>query len=74
MPGGWPVGDGVYEPYPSPVLWLIGGDSDYVSDEDTEPMRELFPLVRQVSVKGAGHWVHTEAPEIVIGALRRLIL
>jgi pimeloyl-ACP methyl ester carboxylesterase len=72
--GGWPVAPGDYEPYPHPVLWIAGGDSDYVCDEDTEPMRELFPLVRQVTVKGAGHWVHTEAPEIVVGALRRLIL
>ena len=72
--GGWPVAPTDYEPYPNPVLWIAGGDSDYVSDEDVEPMRELFPLVRQVTVKGAGHWVHTEAPEIVVGALRRLIL
>ena len=72
--GGWPVRVGDHEPYPYPVLWLVGGDSDYVGEEDGEPMRALFPLVRQVTVKGAGHWVHTEAPDIVIGALRRLIL
>ena len=72
--GGWPVQVGDHEPYPYPVLWLVGGDSDYVGEEDGEPMRALFPLVRQVTVKGAGHWVHTEAPDIVIGALRRLIL
>jgi len=72
--GGWPVAAGDYQPYPHRVLWIVGGDSEYVGEEDTEPMRELFPLVRQVTVKGVGHWVHTDAPEIVIGALRRLIL
>jgi pimeloyl-ACP methyl ester carboxylesterase len=72
--GGWPVTAGDYEPYPSPVLWVVGGDSEYVTEDDVAPMRALFPLVRQVTVKGAGHWVHTEAPEVVIAALRRFIL
>ena len=71
--GGWSVLEGT-DPYPDPVLWLVGADSDYVTEVDVEPMRALFPLVRQVTVKGAGHWVHTEAPDIVIGALRRFIL
>ncbi|KAB7746053.1 alpha/beta fold hydrolase [Nostocoides sp. F2B08] len=70
--GGWSVERA--DPFPHPVLWLVGADSDYVTEVDVEPMRALFPLVRQVTVKGAGHWVHTEAPDIVIGALRRFIL
>lgn len=72
--GGWPVQPGDYEPYPHPVLWLVGGESRYVQDRDREPMSRLFPRTRQVTVKGADHWVHTEAPEIVTGALRRFIL
>ncbi len=71
--GGWPVRPGEYRPYPNPVLWLVGGESSYVTDEDRTTMRELFPRVRQVTVKGAGHWVHTDSPDVVIGALRRLI-
>ena len=70
---GWVVPDGT-QPYPHPVLWISGGASDYVTEHDVEPMRALFPLVRQVTVKGAGHWVHTEAPDIVISALRRFVL
>ena len=34
-------------------------------------MRALFPKVRQLTVKGATHWVHTDAPEIIVEALRR---
>lgn len=37
-------------------------------------MRTLFPRTRQVTVKGAGHWVHTEAAPVVTDALRRFIL
>lgn len=36
-------------------------------------MRTLFPQVRKVTVKGAGHWVHTDAPEVVIETLGRLL-
>jgi pimeloyl-ACP methyl ester carboxylesterase len=36
-------------------------------------MRELFPRVRQLSVKGASHWVHSDAPEVVVEALRRFV-
>ena len=36
-------------------------------------MRELFPAVRKVTVKGAGHWVHTDSPQVVIETLRRLL-
>ena len=72
--GGWPVQPGDYPPYPHQVLWLVGGESRYVKDEDSEPMRELFPRTRQVTVKGADHWVHTQAPEVVIASLRKFIL
>lgn len=36
-------------------------------------MRRLFPRVRLVTVKGAGHWVHSEAPEVTLQSLRALI-
>lgn len=60
-------------PYDGPVVWLVGGDSSYVRDEDTEQMRELFPRARPVVVKGVGHWVHSEAPEVVTETLRRVL-
>jgi pimeloyl-ACP methyl ester carboxylesterase len=52
---------------------VAGGLSPYIRDEDTAAMRELFPRVRQVTVKGAGHWVHADAPDVVVEVLRRLL-
>ncbi|HHU10890.1 MAG TPA: alpha/beta fold hydrolase [Intrasporangiaceae bacterium] len=72
--GGWPVTPGDYPAYPHQVLWLVGADSRYVQDRDSEPMRELFPRTLQVTIKDAGHWVHSEQPQIVVHALRRFIL
>ncbi len=57
-----------------PVLWLSGADSDYVRPEHAPRMRELFPRTVSVSLKGAGHWVHSEQPESFVSALRVFLL
>lgn len=60
-------------PYDGPVLWLAGGKSGYVTDEYADAMSRWFPKVRRVTVKQAGHWVHSEQPDVVVGALRRFL-
>lgn len=66
--GSWPA---VTEPpYRGPVLWIAGARSDYITDADREPMRALFPSVRKVVIKNAGHWVHSEQPEAFLSTLR----
>jgi pimeloyl-ACP methyl ester carboxylesterase len=69
----WPESAAQLAPFAGPVLWIAGSDSTYISDADLPAMRELFPKVRQLTVKGATHWVHTDAPEIVVEALRLFI-
>lgn len=70
---GFPVVPGTVEPYRGRVLWLVGGRSAYVTAEDDATMRALFPRVREVTVNGASHWVHTDAPEVVVESLRRFL-
>lgn len=53
-----------------PVLWLAGERSPYVREQHHDEMRRLFPRTRLVTVKGAGHWIHSEAPEAFVTALR----
>ncbi|WP_374968310.1 alpha/beta fold hydrolase [Terrabacter sp. BE26] len=69
----WP--EALYElpAYEGPVLWIAGGDSRYIQREDGERMRRHFPRTRLFTIKGAGHWVHTDAPEIIVTALRRFV-
>ena len=64
------VGDAVFD---GPVLWIGGDRSNYIRDDDAPRMRELFPRVRRLTVKDAGHWVHADEPEVVIGALRHFL-
>ena len=69
---GWPADrlEGM-PPYDGPVLWVAGADSGYVRPEHAEAMRRWFPQHRRVVVKGAGHWVHAQQPEVFVEVLRR---
>jgi pimeloyl-ACP methyl ester carboxylesterase len=72
--GGWPEQqlDGV-PPYRGPVLWVAGAGSDYVAPVYADAMDRWFPANRLVTVKGAGHWVHSEQPEVFLEVLRRFV-
>jgi pimeloyl-ACP methyl ester carboxylesterase len=72
--GGWPTEKlaGV-APYDGPVLWVGGANSHYITDDYAAAMDELFPRNRRVTVKGAGHWVHSEQPAIFTEVLRRFV-
>ena len=69
----WPeedLGDATYD---GPVLWIGGAESDYVSDDHAVEMDRRFPRNRRVMIKGAGHWVHSEQPEVFVEVLRRFL-
>jgi pimeloyl-ACP methyl ester carboxylesterase len=36
-------------------------------------MDELFPATRLVRIKGAGHWVHSEQPEVFLRTLQAFL-
>ena len=36
-------------------------------------MDRWFPRNRRVTIKGAGHWVHSEQPEIFVAVLNRFL-
>jgi pimeloyl-ACP methyl ester carboxylesterase len=55
------------------VLWIAGVNSTYVLDEDRPHMDALFPATRLVRIKNAGHWVHSEQPEVFLETLRRFL-
>jgi len=48
------------------TLFIKGGGSDYISEEDKNSIGRQFPNSRVATVEGAGHWVHAEAPEELI--------
>lgn len=69
--GGFPGDlDGTFE---RPVLWVAGERSPYVRPEHEAAMRRLFPRTTLVTVKGTGHWVHSEQPETFVSVLRTFL-
>lgn len=48
--------------YAGPVLWVGGAESPYIRPEHRPEMLRLFPRTRLVTIPGAGHWVHADAP------------
>ena len=68
----WPDDLDELPAYEGPVLWVAGGDSRYVGAGRRTHASD-FPRTRLFTIKGAGHWVHTDAPEIIVTALRRFV-
>lgn len=69
--GEWPTPPGTT--FNGPTIWIAGSRSHYVLDEHSAAMRALFPRVRKVVIKDAGHWVHSEQPETFIATLRHFL-
>jgi pimeloyl-ACP methyl ester carboxylesterase len=59
--------------FDGPVLWIAGANSTYVLDEDRPHMDAHFPGIRLLRIKNAGHWVHSEQPDIFLEMLRSFL-
>ena len=51
------------------VLFIKGGLSDYISQEDETSIQEYFPNARVETFSNAGHWVHAEQPKMLIDSI-----
>lgn len=51
------------EIFSNPALFVRGGNSNYVLDEDIPLIKTKFPRAEFVTIPGAGHWLHVDAPE-----------
>jgi len=51
------------EVFTKPTLFIRGGASDYILPEDYPQIRHNFPRAEIITIEGASHWVHAEAPE-----------
>ena len=53
-----------------PALFLSGADSDYVTSDNRDKIRSLFPSARFAKLPGAGHWLHADKPREFEATLR----
>lgn len=49
--------------YTGPALFIQGGRSDYIVDEDIPLIKKYFPSAHIKTISGASHWVQADAPE-----------
>lgn len=54
---GWPATDTVFN---KEVLFIKGGDSDYIQDENQDAILHLFPKAKAKVIAHTGHWLHAE--------------
>lgn len=52
------------EPFAGNTLFVKGGDSDYLLTEHKHAVMALFPAAQLKVVANAGHWPHSEQPEL----------
>lgn len=50
-------------PVETDTLFIRGGNSDYILDDEWEEIEEIFPNSRLSTIANAGHWLHAEQPE-----------
>ncbi len=57
--------DGVFYStrFENPALFLRGGKSDYILEEDYPAIYQNFPHARIVTIENGTHWVHADEPE-----------
>lgn len=47
-----------------PTLFIRGGNSNYILDEDFENIQQHFPNSRIETIPNVGHWLHAENPKM----------
>lgn len=60
--------------YPGPVLFIKGGDSDYIQSAHQPIILAMFPQAKAKIIQGTGHWLHAEKPAAFAKIVRDFLL
>ena len=55
------------------TMFIQGEISNYILSGDYELIKRIFPNSRIVKIPGAGHWVNTEQPDLVVEAINEFL-
>ncbi len=59
--------------FDKPTLFIRGGMSNYVIEDDMGLIQSHFPMAKLSTVKGASHWVHAEKPEAFLEEVNKFL-
>lgn len=57
----------------APTLFIKGGRSSYITDDDAAIIEDIFTDVQIETIPDAGHWIHTDAPDRLIELVRSFL-
>jgi pimeloyl-ACP methyl ester carboxylesterase len=66
------LGTGIYTKnaeYTKSTMFIAGGQSNYILEEDRHLISTLFPQYKIVTIPDASHWVHYDQPEKLLDAV-----
>ena len=61
-------------PFGEPVLFIKGGDSNYIQEAHRSHILHLFPAATMKIMPGCGHWLHAQRPSLFNSLVRRFLL
>jgi esterase len=61
-------------PFGGAVLFIKGGESDYIREEHRARIVKLFPRAGMKIMPGCGHWLHVQRPSLFNSLVRRFLL
>ncbi len=56
-----------------PTLFIRGGLSKYINEEDYSAIHQQFPQSTISTVSEVGHWVHAEAPQVFLEMVQKFL-
>jgi pimeloyl-ACP methyl ester carboxylesterase len=57
-----------------PVLFIKGGNSDYILDKDKKTIQKIFPFADIETIPNVGHWLHAEQPDLFLEKIKDFVL
>jgi len=59
--------------YAGPVLFIKGGESNYILEEHRQSILNLFPGAKVKTMPGCGHWLHAQQPRLFNSIVSRFL-
>jgi len=57
-----------------PILFIKGAKSNYITDNDHNLIRTIFPYAEITTIPNSGHWVHAEQPKLLVKTIEYFVL
>ena len=59
--------------FEGPTLFVKGGNSAYITNEDEPLIKDLFPNSETITMDDVGHWLHAEKPQKLMEVVKEFI-